>query len=184
MTATTPVRLRTSPTADLSPAELDRIRALLDSAFGDHRFDDDDWSHAQGGVHVLATVDGELVAHAALLVRHLSAGELSLRTGYVEAVATAVAWRCQGIASMVMAAVERLIVGGFELGALSASQQGIVFYAARHWERWTGPTAGHTATGVVDCPDEAVFVLRTPATPAPLDTAVRLVCDWRRGDLW
>jgi hypothetical protein len=51
-------------------------------------------------------------------------------------------------------------------------------------QRWTCSTAASTPDGVVEGPGEAVFVLRTAVTPAPLDTAVRLVCDWRRGDLW
>ena len=57
-------------------------------------------------------------------------------------------------------------------------------YRAQGWLRWPGPTAGLTPDGVVGTPDEAVFVLTTPATPAPLDTDRRLVSDWRRGGLW
>ena len=181
---TTPAaRLRTVPTADLSPAELDRLRALLDTAFTG-RFADEDWGHALGGLHVLATVDGELTGHASVVVRHLVADGRTLRTGYVEAVATAAAVRRRGVGAAVMGEVERLIAGGFELGALASSQQAVGFYAARGWLPWSGPTAALTPEGVVDCPDEAVFVLPTPHTPAGLDTAGRLVCDWRRGDLW
>jgi aminoglycoside 2'-N-acetyltransferase I len=176
------VQLRTLPTAELSDGELDRLRALLDAAFAG--FGDDDWAHALGGTHVLATVDGDLVGHGSVVVRQLTAGDLVLRTGYVEAVAAAATWRRRGVGSSVMSEVERVIAEGFELGALASSRQGIAFYGARRWERWPGRTAAHTPEGVVDCPGEAVFVLRTPTTPAPLDTAVRLVCDWRRGDLW
>jgi len=50
--------------------------------------------------------------------------------------------------------------------------------------RWTGPTAGLTLGGIVEEPDADVFVLPTPQTPAGLDPAGRLVCDWRPGDLW
>ena len=181
--ATPPARLRTVPTADLSPAELDQLRDLLDSAFAG-RFSDEDWGHALGGVHVLATLDGELTGHASVVVRHLIADGRTLRTGYVEAVATAAAVRRRGVGSAVMDEVERLIAGGFELGALASSWQAVEFYAARGWQPWSGPTAALTPEGVVDCPDEAVFVLPTPHTPAGLDTAGRLVCDWRRGDPW
>jgi len=45
--------VRSLPTADLSPGDLDRLRAFLDAAY-DGEFGDDDWSHALGGVHVLA----------------------------------------------------------------------------------------------------------------------------------
>ncbi|WP_299952880.1 GNAT family N-acetyltransferase [uncultured Modestobacter sp.] len=175
--------VRTVPTADLSAAELDRLRTFLDSAYAG-RFGDDDWSHALGGVHVLATVDGEPAGHAAVVVRQLIVGAATLRTGFVEAVATDAALRRRGVGTAVMAEVERLVRGGFELGALAASEDGAALYARRGWLRWAGQTAALTPDGIVDSPDEAVFVLPTPATPVPLDTAVRLVCDWRRGDLW
>jgi aminoglycoside 2'-N-acetyltransferase I len=178
-----PVSLRTAPTADFSPTELDELRLFLDTAFGG-RFSDDDWSHALGGVHVLATADGELAGHASVVVRQLIAGDRTLRTGYVEAVATAVDRRRQGIGAAVMAEVERLVAGGFELGALASSQDGEQLYRTRGWAPWTGDTAALTPDGIVRSTGEAVFVLPTPATPAPLDTAVRLVCDWRRGDPW
>jgi aminoglycoside 2'-N-acetyltransferase I len=175
--------LRTAPTADLSRAELRRLRAFLDAAFRG-RFDDDDWSNALGGVHVLATVDGELAGHASVVCRHLIAGEQTLRTGYVEAVGTGQAYRRRGIASVVMESVEGLVTGGFELGALGASEDGARLYRRRGWLPWRGPRAGLTPAGIVDTPDEQVFVLRTPATPGTLDPEGRLVSGWRRGDLW
>jgi aminoglycoside 2'-N-acetyltransferase I len=177
------VQLRTVPTADLSPVELDRLRSFLGDAFGGG-FDDEDWSHALGGVHVLATSAGETVGHASVVVRRLLTDGGALRTGYVEAVATAAAHRRRGVASTVMAEVERLVTGGFELGALATSDQGAALYTARGWDRWTGPTAGLTFDGVVEEPDADVFVLPTQQTPAGLDPTGRLVCDWRPGDLW
>jgi aminoglycoside 2'-N-acetyltransferase I len=180
---TSGVRLRTARTAALSPAELHRLRAFLDTAF-DGRFGDDDWAAALGGAHVLATVGGELAGHGSVVVRELTAGDRPLRTGYVEAVATAPPMRRRGIGGAVMAEVERLVTEDFELGALSSSRMAVGFYAARGWERWTGAVAGRTPEGVVDCPGEAVFVLPTPRTPPGLDGAGRLVCDWRTGDLW
>jgi aminoglycoside 2'-N-acetyltransferase I len=175
--------LRTAPTADFSPAELDRLRAFLDTAFAGC-FGDDNWSHALGGVHVVASADGEPVGHASVVVRRLVAGDRTLRTGYVEAVATAPSWRRRGVASAVMTELERLVAGGFELGALAPSEQGVALYTARGWRLWTGPTAALTPEGIVETPDQGVFVLPTPHTPAGLDTTTRLVCDWRRGDLW
>ncbi|WP_138756912.1 GNAT family N-acetyltransferase [Modestobacter altitudinis] len=177
------VRLRTAPTADLSPAERTALRALLEGAFPAH-FGDADWSHALGGVHVLAAADNELVGHGSVVLRQLVAGDRTLRTGYVEAVATLSPWRGRGVGSAVMAEVERLVAGGFELGALSSSREAVGFYAARGWQRWSGAVGAFTPHGVVDSPGEAVFVLPTPYTPAGLDTATRLLCDWRPGDLW
>ena len=175
--------IRTAPTADLSAAELRRLRAFLDVAFLGN-FDDDHWSHALGGVHVLATVDGELAGHASVVGRDMIAGEQTLRTGYLEAVGTGEAHRRRGVASAVMETAERLVTGGFELGALAASEDGARLYRRRGWLPWRGPLAGLTPAGIVDTPDEQVFVLPTPATPAGLDPESRLVCGWRRGELW
>jgi aminoglycoside 2'-N-acetyltransferase I len=180
---TSDVRLRTGRTAALPPTELDRLRGFLDAAF-DGRFGDDDWAAALGGVHVLATVAGELAGHGSVVVRQLTADDRPLRTGYVEAVATAPPLRRQGIGGAVMAEVERLVSAEFELGALSSSRMAVGLYAARGWQRWTGAVAGRTREGVADCPGEAVFVLPTPRTPPGLDLAGRLVCDWRPGDPW
>jgi aminoglycoside 2'-N-acetyltransferase I len=54
--------LRRVPTSDLTPEERDAIRALCDAAWGgpDQTFDDDDWQHALGGVHVLVQEAGEI----------------------------------------------------------------------------------------------------------------------------
>ena len=177
------IDLRTVVTADLGAAEARRLRAFLAEAFGG-QFGDDDWSHALGGVHVLATVDGVLAAHAAVVGRQLVAGDQTLRTGYVEAVATGAAWRRQGIGSTLMDAVERLVTGGFELGALAASEDGARLYQNRGWLHWVGQLSARTPDGVVPTPDEEVFVLPTPTTPPVLDPDGPLTCDWRRGDLW
>ena len=175
------LQLRTLPTADLTGAGRARLRAFLDAAFP--HFTDEGWSHCLGGVHVLATRDGELAGHASVVGRQLIAGGRTLRTGYVEAVATGAAHRRQGVGTAVMAEVERLVTGGSELGALSASADGAALYTARGWLPWTGPTAALTPDGVVGTDPERIFVLPTPEGPDPLDTTGRLVCDWRRGAL-
>jgi aminoglycoside 2'-N-acetyltransferase I len=170
-------------TADLTAGEARQLRAFLDEAFAGG-FGDDDWSHALGGVHVLASIDGGLAAHAAVVARQLIVGGDTLRTGYVEAVATGAAWRRRGIAGRLMESVERLVTGGFELGALASSEEGGPLYLRRGWTPWEGPLAALTPGGTVATPDEQVFVLRTPSTPVALDPTGMLTCDWRRGDLW
>ncbi len=46
-------RLRRATTAELADAELEAVRRLVFGAFGG-RFDEHDWEHTLGGVHVLA----------------------------------------------------------------------------------------------------------------------------------
>jgi aminoglycoside 2'-N-acetyltransferase I len=174
--------LRTAHTADLDPGTLRAARALLDDAFAG-QMTDDDWEHALGGVHALAWEDGELVAHAAVVQRRLIHGGRALRAGYVEGVGVRADRRRRGHGAAVMAAVERVILAAYDLGALGATDEAQAFYVARGWRRWEGPTAALTPDGVVPTPDEdgAIFVL--PGAVA-LDVAGPLTCDWRDGDVW
>ncbi len=64
------------------------IRSLMDAAF-DGDFGEDDWTHALGGTHFLIEDDdGALLAHASVVARTIRIGDLVLRSGYLEAVAT------------------------------------------------------------------------------------------------
>src|SRR5215212_5123444 len=101
-------RLRQLQTSELDGDELVAIRLLLDVAFGDDeadRFTDDDWAHALGGTHVVLDIDGTIVSHAAVVEREIHFAEKPLRTGYVEAVATAPEHHGRGFGSIVMEAV-------------------------------------------------------------------------------
>jgi aminoglycoside 2'-N-acetyltransferase I len=176
--------LRSVATTELSGAELEALRRLLDQAFGG-RFGEDDWRHTVGGRHLLAVEEGEVVAHAAVVARTMVAGGRRLRTGYVEGVATRPDRRRQGLAVLVMGAANRVIRQGYRLGALSDGSGIQGFYERLGWERWQGPTFVATAAGPLRTADDdgSVLVLRTPTT-GDLDLARSLVCDWREGDAW
>lgn len=176
--------VRTVHSADLTESERVGIRALLDEAF-DGRFDDHDWDHALGGLHVLVEAAGRVVAHGSVVQRRLGYGGRPVRAGYVEAVAVDRQWRRRGLAAAVMDEIERVIRSGYELGALSASQAAADFYRARGWLPWQGPTAVLTPDGVTPTPDDddSTFVLPVPAGTS-LDRTGTLICDWRDGDVW
>ncbi len=182
----TGVRLRRVPTADLTPSEITIIRGLLGAAFGsdeDERFDDDDWDHALGGTHFLLDFDGEIVSHASVVERELHVGGRLVRTGYVEAVATAVDRQRRGFSSLVMADVTSHIRERFELGALGTGRHH--FYERLGWQPWMGPAFVRTAAGPRRTPDEEGFILVLPTTSSPpLDLAASISCDWRPGDVW
>jgi aminoglycoside 2'-N-acetyltransferase I len=83
--------VRSLPTQEVPPGRLADIRVLLDGAFRgdpDGDFDDDDWGHTIGGLHVIVLEDDLIVAHAALLSRTIEVDGRPFRTGYVEGVAT------------------------------------------------------------------------------------------------
>lgn len=170
-------------TAGLGPEGIAALRAFLGDAF-DGDFAEEDLEHALGGIHaVVREDDDDLVAHGAVVLRRLQHGGRSLRTGYVEAVAVRADRRGRGLGHAVMAALEDVIRGGYELGALSASEAGEPLYDARGWRRWEGPTSVLAPDGPRRTPedDDAVRVLTVTAR---LDPAGALACDWRPGDVW
>ena len=182
------VRLRRLPTDQLTDREVLSVRALLVAAFHDpdepeEAFSEDDWLHALGGVHIVAEIDGTIVAHASVVERDLRVGGRPLRTGYVEAVATAPDAQGHGHGTMVMEEIGAIIHDRYELGALGTGAHH--FYERLGWRVWPGPTAVRTAEGEERTPgvDGDVLVLRTPTTP-PLDEEATLSCDWRPGDVW
>ncbi|MER6571403.1 GNAT family N-acetyltransferase [Streptomyces sp. NPDC001093] len=176
------VRLRLAHTADLEPAELDAARTLLDEAF-DGNFSDDDWDHGLGGMHVLLQDRGGLAAHGSVVMRRIRHGGRWLRTGYVEAVAVRPDARRTGLGGRVMAELERVIDRAYDLGALSASQEGALLYAARGWQRWAGQVHALSPDGIVRLPEEEGGVHVRPALAGPLDPGRELVLDWRDGDI-
>ncbi len=185
-TATSRPRLRRLTTNELAADEIAAIRALMVVAFGDdegERFEDDDWDHAIGGLHVVLDLDGEIVAHASVVERILHVDDRPLRTGYVEAVATAPDHQQAGHGSRVMADVGSWIQQRYELGALGTGRH--AFYERLGWQRWRGPTFVRAPDGPRRTPDEEGFilVLRTPSSPA-FDLTAPISCDWRRGDVW
>ena len=143
----------------------------------DHLF-----SSLPGATHVLGRLDGAIVTHAAWVTRWLQpAGFPLLRTAYIEAVATAPAQQGRGFGTAVMQHLQAHIQD-YDLGALSPSEE--AFYARLGWERWKGPLAIRTTSGLeASPPDEEVMILRLPGTPA-LDLNVLLSAEWREGELW
>jgi aminoglycoside 2'-N-acetyltransferase I len=173
------------PTAYLTAAQLVEVRGLLDRAFAG-RFDDADWGHAMGGLHILVTEDKDrIVGHAAVVRRQLLYDDRPIRTGYVEAVAVDPNRRGRGHAAKAMVEIERIIRAAYELGALSASRGVQGFYRSRGWVAWQGQTAVLSRTGITRTPDDdgSVFVLPVPATGELSVTGV-LACEWRDGDVW
>lgn len=175
------VRLEVRHTALLSVGEQHALRRLLDDAYaGD--FSNDDWAHALGGLHVLAFDATALIGHASVVQRSLWSGR-PLRAGYVEAVAVTPARRRQGLGDRLLEQSERLVQAAYELGALSASDEGARLYERRGWLRWRGPTGVLTPGGLLRTPDDDGGLFVFPVH-APLDLGATLACDLRTGDVW
>jgi predicted N-acetyltransferase YhbS len=185
VTGTHEARLRALSTGALTRAEIDALRQLMDEAFaGDEHggFSDEDWEHALGGTHLLAEEAGRIVGHASVVERDIRVAGRPLRTGYVEAVATAVGRQRSGIGTRLLREVASLLAA-YELGVLGTGSH--AFYERLGWVTWRGPSSVRTAEGERPTPEEDgyIMVLGTPLTPE-LDLDDPISCEWRPGDVW
>jgi aminoglycoside 2'-N-acetyltransferase I len=182
---TPPFSVRRVTTAGLTPAEVSRLRELLDASFNDpeERFSEDDWDHSLGGVHVLAEEGGRIVGHAAVVARDIRVDGTPVRTGYVEAVATDPLRQGHGIGSALMREVATILDEEYQLGALGTGSQG--FYERLGWTVWRGPSSVRLAEGEHPTPQEDGYImaLRTRSSPE-LDPEAPISCEWRPGDVW
>lgn len=155
---------------------------MVIEAFGGD-FTNADWEHALGGMHALICYHNALIAHAAVVQRRLIYRGTALRCGYVEGMAVREDSRGQGLARALMDAVEQVLRGAYQLGALSSSESARHIYMARGWLPWRGPTSVLAPEGVTRTPDDdnALFVL---PVSIELDTTAEITCDWRNGDAW
>ncbi len=171
-------------TSDLDTETLHNARRMVTAAFAEWtEFTGDDWEHALGGMHALIVHRGALIAHGSVVQRRMVYRDTALRCGYVEGVAVQADSRGQGLGRAVMDALEQVIRGAYQLGALSASAAGERLYRPRGWLPWHGPTSVLAPDGVTRTPDEdgRVFVL---PVDVDLDPREGLACDWRGGDVW
>ncbi|BBY80855.1 GNAT family N-acetyltransferase [Mycolicibacterium pulveris] len=169
-------------TADLDNETREDARRMVMEAFGGE-FTDADWEHSLGGMHALISDHGAVIAHGAVVQRSLLYRDTALRCGYVEGVAVREDWRGQGLAQAVMDALEQVLRGAYQLGALSVTEEGRRIYMARGWVPWQGPTSVLAPEGVTRTPDDdhALFVL---PISVDLDPTAEITCDWRDGDVW
>lgn len=187
MTAPAPSepRLRRLLTDELSTDDVAAIRDLMWRAFGtgEEGFSEDDWAHSIGGVHFVLDIAGEIVAHASVVERELHVRGRPVRTGYVEAVATAPERQGRGLGTIVMQAVTEYVREHFDLGALGTGSH--AFYERLGWRTWRGPSSVRTPQGNRPTPDEDgyILVLATPTSPE-LDYDAPISCEWRPGDAW
>jgi aminoglycoside 2'-N-acetyltransferase I len=174
--------LRIAHTADLDPVALRAARALLDEVFAGE-MTDDDWDHSLGGVHAMVWEGPALIGHASVVQRRLLYRGRALRTGYVEGVAVRADRRRHGHGGVMLEALERVIRRAYDLGALGASDEGALFYTARGWKLWRGPSSALTPAGIQRTPgdDGCIHVLELVV---PLDPGEEITCDWRDGDVW
>ena len=174
-------RVRVVQTAAAAPL-LPEIRQLVVDAF-EGEFSDADWEHTLGGWHVVASDGDVVVSHAAVVPRTIWVVDNSFQAGYIEGVATRRERQREGLGSLVMAEVARVVRSTFELGVLSTARW--AFYERCGWERWQGPTSVRDGSQLIrtDDDDDGIMVLRFGAS-ASIDVTAPISCERRPGDDW
>lgn len=179
-------QVRQLRTDELTGEEIEAIRGLLWDAFAEDEhgaFTEDDWRHSIGGMHFVLDVNDVVVSHASVVERELHVDGQPVRTGYVEAVATAVDQQRRGYGTQVMREADSYIARHFDLGGLGTGSQS--FYERLGWQIWRGPSYVRAADGLARTADDDgyILVLHTPSSPA-LDVSAPISCEWRPGDVW
>lgn len=174
--------IRVVPSAALTTGEWSTLTQLCVAAFNEPW--DDYWESIGPGVHVIAEhPERGIVAHAAIVDRLLYPGDLTLRSGYVEAVAVWPDLQRSGLGTKVMEVIDGMLDEGYELGALGTGSHD--FYARLGWVIWGGPTSIRELDGSLKrSPDEDgdIMVRLTPMTPPDLDLSHPIAVDWRPGE--
>ena len=179
-------RIQTASTDQLSAERFAEVDAVCEAAFG-FPFARA-WERVGQGIHVMAEVDGRVVAHAMLVDRRVYVGgelDTALDAAYVENVATLPDAQGRGHATAVIGEVGRIIGEEYEIGALGTRDQ--TFYSRLGWIVWDGPTFVRTPDGErlrTAGSDGEVMVLRTDRTPAGIAVTEPIAIDWRAGEPW
>lgn len=179
-------RIQTASTDQLSAARFAEIDAVCEAAFGFPfaRV----WERVGQGIHIMAEVDGRVVAHAMLVDRRIYVGaelDTALDGAYVENVATLPDEQGGGHATAVMKEASRIIGEEYEIGALGTRDQ--QFYSRLGWIVWDGPAYVRTPDGErlrTAGSDGEVMVLRTDRTPVGIALTEPIAVDWRAGEPW
>src|SRR5215207_7404826 len=137
MRAWSPVRVELAHTGALDPAVLDAGHALLRDVFPGDWYESD-WEHSLGGMHALVWEDETLIGHAAVIQRRMIHRGRALRTGYVEGVGVRADRQRRGVGGALMSALETVIRGAYDLGALGATDEAERLYLSHGWQRWEG----------------------------------------------
>lgn len=122
------------------------------------------FSYFSDSLHVIGSLNGQIVSHAVASTRWLQPENLPLlKTAYIDAVATDPRFQRRGYNSAVMRHLAEAIAEDYEIACLETEICG--YYARLGWEEWRGALAGRGENGLVPTPDQTgIMILRLPRT--------------------
>ncbi len=169
-------------TSQLSNDQKEVIYTLLYQSF-DYDFSRDDFQHALGGMHILAYDQKHVVGHVSIVQRNMALGHHPVTVGYVEAMAVLESYRRQGIGRQLMQETNKIIENCYQLGLLSASEEGFPLYQSAGWHVWEGKLYELKQGSYIHSIDEEGGVLGWTKDKT-IDFSQPLYCDFRSGDQW
>ena len=173
------LRLEVVRAQELTPEVLTTVHALCDRAYGEDL--QPLFATFVDTTHVLGYLGSTLVSHAMWVTRWLQPGDgPTLRTAFVEMVATEPDLQRRGLATAVMNRLTSSI-SEYDLGGLCPAAPRL--YAKLGWIFWSGPLFIRSRERLVPTPDERIMILRLPRTPT-LDLDQPLSAEWREGEFW
>ncbi len=158
-----------------------QILNLLILAF-DGDFSDGDWRNSCGGVRIIGCVDGEIVAHAAIVSRKILVNAAEVNVGYVEGLAVHPSFQGLGFGKHLVQKVTDLCLANHALSLLSTDEHAL--YESVGWQKFRGESFVCEESGLVRTPEEdRGLMFLAPLGNADLDPHV-LVCFDREGEPW
>ena len=158
-----------------------RLVKMLDAAFeGD--FSDEDWKHTFGGYRFLGLLEGELIAHGAIVPRKIFFDSQHLTVGYVEGVAVDPRYWRNGYGSSLMAAITKVCRENFEISMLSTDEK--AFYTKHGWRDFQGESFVLVQGTEVRSEEEDEGLMYLLGNSTSVKRPRKVVCESRDGDSW
>lgn len=186
------IDIQVIPAQQLSPIDQQAIQDLCARAFGEEVWCDYGYLHS--AFHVIGRQDAHIVSHALWTDRLLIvAGRASLKTAYVEYVATEPSMQGMGLASQLL----RFLINYMQTETLLSAQLDLVtpyqlaalapedsdFYQRLGWELWLGDLSIRKDGQLIATSDDDVMVYRLATTPQ-FTVTEDLSAEWREGEWW
>lgn len=176
------IEYRRLHTSQLTASEKEILFSLLVEGF-DNDFSYDDFQHTLGGMHVIAYDQQKMVGHVAIVQRNMAINDEPISVGYVEAMVVEKSYRCQGIGANLMQHTNEIIGLCYQLGLLSASEEGQKLYHSAGWKVWKGSLFELQHRQYIHSIEEEGGVMAWSANDN-IDFTASLYCDFRGGDQW
>jgi aminoglycoside 2'-N-acetyltransferase I len=180
MTTNHQLTLEILPDAKASKKHTQILNLLILAFEGD--FSDGDWRNSCGGVRIIGCVDGEIVAHAAVVSRKMLVNAVEINVGYVEGLAVHPSFQGLGFGKQIVQNATELCLANHVLSLLSTDEH--TLYESAGWQRFRGESFVSEESGLVRTSEEDGGLMFLAALGNADINPRALVCFERAGEPW